>query len=77
MCHGGESHRLGYSGDGALAVEAVIGEPVSARIPCFGGKYREISAFDADNGEWTPHSRADPRRPPRVPYDSKQGISLT
>jgi hypothetical protein len=23
------------------------------------------------------HSRADPRRPPRVPYDSKQGISLT
>jgi hypothetical protein len=53
MCHGGESHRLGYSGDGALAVEAVIGEPVSARIPCFGGKYREISAFDADNGEWT------------------------
>ena len=28
--HGGEGHRLGSSGDGALAVEAVIGELVSA-----------------------------------------------
>jgi hypothetical protein len=35
-------------------VEAVIGEPVSAaRFPCYAGKYREISAFDADIGNLT------------------------
>ena len=43
MCHGGEGHRLGSSGDGALAVEAVIGEPVSvSEFPVSLGKYREI-----------------------------------
>jgi hypothetical protein len=34
-----------------LAVEAVIGEPVSARLPCFAGKYRQILAFEARNGD--------------------------
>jgi hypothetical protein len=58
-------------------VEAVIGEPVSIRIPCFAGKYREISAVGADIGSMTSHSRANSRRPARVPYDSKQGIWLT
>jgi len=52
MCHGGESHRLGSSGDGALAGGAVIGEPVSGfRIPCSAGKYREMLALEAGDGD--------------------------
>ena len=45
--HGVESQRLGYWRDGALAVEAVIGELVSAPIPCFAGKYREFLPLEA------------------------------
>jgi hypothetical protein len=38
-----------------VAVEAVIGELVSLRIPCFAGKCREIFPLEASDG--------DPARP--------------
>lgn len=48
------AQRFGVGGaDGAnelaLAVEAVIGEPVSISVfPCFAGKYREVRRVQAD-----------------------------
>ena len=42
-----------------LAVEAVIGEPVSVLIPCSAGKYRENSPLEARDGDAAIASRAN------------------
>jgi hypothetical protein len=43
--------------DNLVAVEAVIGEPVSACIfPCYVGKYREFSRIDLQIGRGAPFS---------------------